>query len=213
MRHSACKAGTVGVTGMERGATLIVVLLLLIVVLLLGVGASQIAVQGEKSSRNDRDRQIAFQAAEAALLDAETDIEASPDALRSRSHLFSADGIAGFPQTMESFCAAGEANVFLGLCRYAENEDAAWRHVDFLGAGATSTHSVPYGRFTGQVFPVGAGPLPARLPRYIVEMMPDRKPGMAADESAYVYRITAVGFGVRETTQVALQTIYRKASR
>ncbi|HWV62571.1 MAG TPA: PilX N-terminal domain-containing pilus assembly protein, partial [Oxalicibacterium sp.] len=99
MRCSGYRVGTVGATGMECGATLIVVLLLLIVVLLLGVGASQIALQGEKSSRNDRDHQIAFQAAEAALLDAETDIEASPDALRSRSHLFSVDGVAGFPQT------------------------------------------------------------------------------------------------------------------
>lgn len=200
---------------MERGATLIVVLLLLIVVLLLGVGASQIALQGEKSSRNDRDRQIAFQAAEAALLDAETDIEASPDALRSRSHLFSAAGVAGFSQTMGTFCGSGEANVFLGLCRYAEGEeaDAAWRHVDFLDADVASVQSVPYGRFTGQVFPVGAGPLPARLPRYIVEVLPDRKLGTAADKTAHVYRITAIGFGVRESTQVALQTIYRKASR
>lgn len=211
MMRNACRGGI----GMQRGATLIVVMLLLIVVLLLGVGASQIALQGEKSSRNGRDREIAFQAAEAALLDAETDIEASPNALRSRSHLFSAAGVAGFPQEMGTFCGSGEANVFLGLCRYTEGEDAdaAWRHVDFLDAGATSVQSVPYGRFTGQVFPVGAGPLPARLPRYIVELLPDRKPGTAADETAHVYRITAVGFGVRESTQVALQTVYRKAGR
>ena len=210
MMRNACRAG---VAGMERGATLIVVMLLLIVVLLLGVSASQLALQGEKSSRNDRDRQIAFQAAEAALLDAETDIEASPDALRSRSHLFSESGMAGLTETEEAACASGENNVFLGVCGYAGEEAPAWRHADFSISDATTVHSVPYGRFTGQVFPTGAGPLPARLPRYIIEVLPYRQAGAAADASLHVYRITAVGFGVRETTQVALQTVYRKAGR
>lgn len=207
------KNASAGALGMERGATLIIVLLLLIVVLLLGVSASQIALQGEKSSRNGRDRQIAFQAAEAALLDAETDIEASPDALHSRSHLFSESGVAGFTETAEAACASGGNNVFLGVCGY-EGEDApAWRRADFAISDAASVQSVPYGRFTGQTFPTGAGPLPARLPRYIIEVLPYRKAGAAADEARHVYRITAVGFGVRETTQVALQTVYRKAGR
>lgn len=198
--------------GKQRGATLMIVLLLLIVVLLLGVSASEIALQGEKSSRNDRDRQIAFQAAEAALLDAETDIEASPDVLRSRSNLFGAHGVAGLSPT-EALCARGDGNVFLGICRYENEEEPAWHHVDFLDAGAASVHTVAYGRFTGQVFPTGEGPLPARLPRYIIEVMPHHKAGAAADQSSSVYRITALGFGTRETTQVALQTIYRKAGR
>ena len=71
----------------QYGATLLVTLLMLVVVLLLGIAAAQIALQGEKSSRNDRDRQIAFQAAEAALLDAEMDIEQSPDAGLSLIHI------------------------------------------------------------------------------------------------------------------------------
>lgn len=202
-----------GAAGRERGATLIIVLLLLIVILLLGVSASQIALQGEKSSRNNRDRQIAFQAAEAALLDAETDIESSPDTLRSRSHLFSASGVEGFTETVEASCASGENNVFLGVCGYAGEDEPAWRYADFLISDVASVQSVSYGRFTGQTFPTGIGPLPARLPRYVIEVLPYRKAGAAVDDAQHVYRITAVGFGVRETTQVALQTVYRKASR
>lgn len=195
----------------QHGATLLITLLLLMVVLLLGIAAAQIALQGEKFSRNDRDHQIAFQAAEAALLDAEMDIQQSPDEARSRSHLFVAGGSPGFPVSAEQICASGDQNISLGLCRYEEGSLSAWRHVDFLDAGAHTTSSVSYGKFTGQSFQSGVGLLPARLPRYIIELIPHRKAGTSAEQVDYLYRITAVGFGVRETTQVALQTFYRKA--
>lgn len=199
---------------LQQGATLVVTLLFLMVVLLLGIAASHIALQGEKSSRNDRDHQIAFQAAEAALLDAEMDIEHSPDASRSRSHLFSGDSTLGFPGSDDQVCFSGEQNIFLGLCRHVEKEsDSAWRRVDFLDAGTQTMQSVPYGRFTGQSFQTGQGSLPARPPRYIIELLPYRKPGTSADKPHYFYRVTAVGFGARETTQIALQTFYRKESR
>ncbi len=195
----------------QNGATLLVTLLLLIVVLLLGIAAAQIALQGEKSSRNDRDHQIAFQAAEAALLDAEMDIQQSPDVMRSRSHLFHAGGAIGFPGAGDPICSGGEQNISLGLCRYEEGASAAWRQIDFLSAGTHTANSVPYGKFTGQLFQYGSGLLPARLPRYVIELMPHRKAGASAEQTDYLYRITAVGFGVRETTQIALQTFYRKA--
>lgn len=195
----------------QNGATLLITLLLLIVVLLLGIAAAQIALQGEKSSRNDRDHQIAFQAAEAALLDAEMDIQQSPDPARSRSHLFVAGGSLGFPGTGDQLCFSGEQNISLGLCRHQEGTSAAWQHVDFLDTVAHTASSVPYGKFTGQSFQSGQGLLPARLPRYIIELMPSRRAGTSAEQTDYLYRVTAVGFGVRETTQVALQTFYRKA--
>ena len=53
----------------QQGAALIIALLMLIVLLMLGIGAMRISLQSEKMSRNQRDRQIAWQAAEAALLD------------------------------------------------------------------------------------------------------------------------------------------------
>jgi type IV pilus assembly protein PilX len=195
----------------QCGITLVTTLLLLLVVLLLGVAAAQIAVQGEKLSRNERDHQIAFQAAEAALLDAEMDIEHSPSAALSRSHLFSTSSALGFPVDTETACGSGEQNIYLGLCRHsADGSVPIWHIVNFSDSGVKTTSSVPYGRFTGQSFPVSHASLPVRVPRYIVELMLYRKPGERADELSYFYRITAVGFGPRETTQVALQTIYRK---
>jgi type IV pilus assembly protein PilX len=183
---------------------------MLVVVALLGMSGAHIALQGEKASRNERDRRVAFQAAEAALADAELDIENSPDPARSRSGIFSRTSTEGFT----AGCGAGDDNGYLGLCSSADGTSPAWLTVDFLEVGATA-RSVPYGRFTGQEFPAGKGPLPARPPRYIIELLAYNKPGEVADREGmgYVYRITAVGFGMRESTQVALQTIYRKGGR
>lgn len=198
--------------GEQCGATLIITLLMLVVVLLLGIAAARIALQGEKAARNDRDRQIAFQAAEATLLDAEMDIEASPNADRSRSNLFHRDSVEGFPLEGNA-CGSGIKNRFLGLCRHASAPaQHVWQTVDFMNSTSTAS-SIPYGQFTGQVFPTGGGSLPALAPRYIIELIPDRKMGERADKTGYLYRITAIGFGTHETTQVALQSIYRKANQ
>lgn len=206
-------AATDGLTSRRRnraaqgGAALIVTLMMLVAVLLLGMSASQIALLGEKAARNDRDRQVAFQAAEAALLDAETDIEDSPDASRSRSHLFAHDRAEGFEQG----CAAGAKNIYQGLCERAQDDTAVWQTVDLLDH-SDEARSVSYGRFTGRAIQTGEGSLPSRPPRYIVELLPYTLEGEAAtiDDVSFVYRITAVGFGMRESTQVVLQTFYRK---
>lgn len=195
----------------QNGMTLVATLLILLVVLMLSIAASQIAIQGEKTSRNDRDHQIAFQAAEAALLDAEMDIEKSPDVSRSRSDLFSNTSAVGFPSEAGAACGSGEQNRFLGLCHHSEiGSVPIWHIVNFIDDAASTNSSVPYGRFTGQSFHTANGSLPQKLPRYIVELMQYKTVGSRADETSYFYRITAVGFGASETTQVALQTVYRK---
>ena len=67
-----------GRNGLRRqsGVALLVCLLMLIMVMLLGVSAAQLSMQGEKAARGERDREVAFQAAEDALADAERDIQA-----------------------------------------------------------------------------------------------------------------------------------------
>lgn len=178
----------------QQGASLIIALLMLCVILLLGISAARLTMIGTQASRNDRDRQVAFQAAEAALVDAQMDLEGS-----RKKHVFPKDGKVGFA----SGCT--QEGDYAGLCM-ATGTDAppVWEQVDFL----QDKPSVPYGRFTGRTFPYGSGPLPARLPRYIIEVLPYVRPGQAMEST--IYRITAVGFGMRETTQVMLQAIYRK---
>lgn len=194
----------------ERGASLVAALMMLIVTMLLGISAAQIALQGEKVSRNDRDRQVALQAAEAALMDAELDIEGSPDAAKSRSALFASDNILAFPDTG---CGSGLGSANLGLCAAApDTATPVWQGVDFLNDSSNAS-SVPYGRFTGYAFPAGKGALPAKLPRYIIEPMMFSYKGHGAEKPEVFFRVTAIGFGMRDTTQVVLQTFYRKAGK
>lgn len=195
--------------GRQAGSSLIITLLMLMAVMLLGLSAAQIALSGEKASRNDRDRQIAFQAAEAALIDAELDIQNSPSSL-SRSALFSRDSALGFPAESDGNCGAGLRSQILGLCnRKPPGVTPAWQAVDFANVDSNTTQSVPYGTFTGQQFTVGNGSS-IRAPRYVIELMVFNQPGESADKVSYFYRLTAIGFGIRESTQVVLQTFYRK---
>lgn len=191
----------------ECGATLVFALCLLVAILLLGVSAAQMALQGERSARGERDRQIAFQAAEEALMDAEHDIEGLPGA-PGRSTLFAADSAAGFTEG----CASGEP----GLCLpAASGAPPVWLSTD-LGVADSAAGTVAYGQFTGAGMQTGAGFLPFRRPRYLIELLPFRQPGeevgAPAGEPAagYLYRVTAIGFGAQEDTQVVLQTFYRK---
>ena len=198
----------------EGGATLVYVLCLLIVILLLGVSAAQMALQGEKAARGERDRHVAFQAAEEALMDAQNDIEGLPGA-PGRSSLFAPGSAAGFVED----CGDGGA---LGLCLpAAKGAPALWQGMALDAAepasGSGASRSVPYGQFTDAAMQTGLGFLPARRPRYIIELLPFHPPGAEAGASPgslatgnYVYRVTAIGFGAQDGTQVVLQSYYRK---
>jgi type IV pilus assembly protein PilX len=202
----------------QWGFSLIVVLLLLLVATVLGVGAAQVSLVNERSARNDRDTEVAFQAAEAALVDAETDVLGPNDDTRQRLCLFNRQDVTGFVD------GCGGVGKQQGLCAPAEpGTDPAWMSVDL---STDSGRSVAYGTFTGQTYFSGdaatgmrAGALPARAPRYIVEAVRNRGGWQAnalqsasAQDASYLFRITAIGYGMRDETQVVLQTnLYKPA--
>lgn len=193
----------------ERGAALVFALCLLVAILLLGVSAAQMALHGEKAARGERDRQIAFQAAEEALMDAQHDIEGLPGA-PGRSTLFAPGSAAGFAPACK-----GEP----GLCLpAASGAPAVWLSTDL---GVADSGTVAYGQFTGAAMQTGEGFLPFKKPRYLIELLPFHPPGEEAGVPAgaplglpsgagYLYRVTAIGFGAQDDTQVVLQTYYRK---
>lgn len=190
-----------------RGAALLTALFLLIAVLMVGVSAAQIALNAEKAARNERDRHIALQAAEAGLIDAERDIEGGSDRASARAALFADGSAIGFADG----CGHGADNPNLGLCaRALPPLVPAWQACDLL---SERDYTVPYGKFTGAIMPAGIGSLPARTPRYIIELMPLARAGEDAGQRAgNVYRITAIGFGTRDSTRVVLQSFYRKVA-
>lgn len=190
----------------EQGIALLVTLLMLIAVLLLGASAARMAMLGEKAARAERDRYVAMQAAEDALADAEKEINGSAVGDPARAALLAAGNGLGFVPG----CGAGADNPALGLCAYGGGEAPVWEAVD-IGDDSAASRSVPFGQFTGAVMETGQGFLPFRRPRYIIERMPYHPPGEDAGSTHYLYRVTAIGFGARESTEVVLQGSFRQA--
>lgn len=192
----------------QGGASLIVVLLILIVVSILGVGGAQIALQAEHGARNDRDMQVAWQAAEAALQDAEFDIHGPGTSNRS-ALLGSLSSTVDF--VPECGKASDGANK-VGLCALVEKGKPAWLTVNFTTTDATA-RTVRFGTFTGRSFASGGGTLtgvqPFQAPRYVIEPIPDPGNRDLSSSNTYLYRVTAMGFGPRQDIQAVTQIIYR----
>jgi type IV pilus assembly protein PilX len=189
----------------QRGVSLIVVLIVLVIATLLGIGSAQIALMAERSARNDRDAQIAWQAAEAALLDAELDIH---DPKTGSRH-----ALLGTLSNTNDFvdgCGNSTDNAQrVGLCALpASGNKPAWITVDFTQDGSKA-QTVEYGQFTGRQFAAGStGIQPSRAPRYVIEALVD--PGNRdLTTVSHLYRVTAMGFGPNPDVQVVTQIIYR----
>ncbi len=188
----------------QNGASLIMVLLILVVVSLLGVGGAQIAIMSERGARNDRDQQVAWQAAEAALVDAEFDLF-DTTAAGNRKSLF--DG----KETTPFVAGCGTSGTSIGLCalNLTPTGHPAWLDVDFLDTSSTAP-TTKFGTFTGRTFAAGGvGIQPAREPRYVIEMVKDPAYPDSSPEPHYLYRVTAMGFGPRVDIQVVMQILYR----
>ena len=202
----------------QRGAALVVVLLLLVIVSMLGVAAMRITMMAERSARNDRDMQMAWQAAEAALLDAEMDLGGSGgnDSINipgnRKAFLKSAEA-----RFIDGCGSLSDGNNLAGLCDLRTSGKPAWLTVDFTDDTTNSAKTVAFGTYTGRSFVSGSsaegllGIRPSRAPRYVIEPIPD--PMLCVDLSKpcveRVYRITSMGFGPRPDIQVVLQAIYR----
>ena len=190
------------------GASLIVVMLILVVVSILGISGIQIAMMGERATRNDRDQQVAWQAAEVALLDAEFDIEGLPiTSTNKRNSVFKLRE-TDFTKFVQDCGNSGQSR---GLCLLNTTPGAkpAWLTVDFTATG-NNAPTTEFGTFTDRSFPAGSkGIQPIRPPRYVIEPIPDPNEANITAQPRYVYRVTAMGFGPTADTQAVVQMIYR----
>lgn len=183
-------------TNTERGVSLVIVMIFLVILSGLGITAMQSSTLSARISRNQADRNIAHQAAEAALIDAENDIFY----LRANRITPCSAAIAGCRPEPGIYKLEGfDVTCPNGLC--AGLATAPW--IDSVTTGTLVPNlwkangndvSVAYGLRTGAV------PLPfvAQQPRYLIEGF------QVGDE--IVYRVTAKGFGANQSTEVMLQT-------
>ena len=201
--------------GRESGFSLIVALMMLIVIIILGISASQMAINEERGARNDRDRQVAFQAAEAALKDAEFEI------LGVGAPSCTQPGQFGHMRELTNTCFDERSRIgfVLGCSSATDNEglcdfDAATPAylnplVDFFAdaKGAPSPRTTRYGQHTHHAYPTSSNSFP---PRYIIEVVPKN---VALDSCSdpnclkHMFRVTAMGFGTNPNSQVVLQII------
>ena len=211
--------------GRERGFSLIVSLMMLVVIIILGIGASQMAINEERGARNDRDRQIAFQAAEAAIKDAEQEIygptqttcnltnEVGRGKMRVGTRTcFNQTNTSGYVAGCSAPPNQGLCDVNLALPAYLDSTN-----VDFYkdATGAGNNHTVAYGTFTNKTYPTQAGtsmganaPVSAYAPRYIIELVAKTTSVDSLTEGGkWMFRITAMGFGANPNSQVVLQAV------
>jgi len=176
----------------ERGVSLVVGLIFLVVLTILGLMALRVATLEERMSGNARERSLAFQAAEAALRDAELDIQCkrfdgTPSALRPGGCIEGATGA-------DATCTNGLCCNLSGLVCGEPTTPVYLNTALSLSAAP----SVQYGAYTAAPALTGVG----SQPRYLIEPF-------ILDSKNY-YRITARGFGLNPTTQVTLQAVYKE---
>ena len=173
----------------EHGLVLLCALLLMLAAMLAGLAVARTTFASVAAARYERERLVARGAAEAALRDAERDIAGGT--MPARAALFTATSASDWP------AGCGQGAHDRGLC--GARDPPAWQALDLAAPGNPAL--VPYGDITGAPMATGGGLLPARPPGYLIERL-GPTPGL--------YRITAIGFGTRASTQVVLQALYRR---
>lgn len=176
----------------ERGVALLSALVLMLAVLLTGIASTRFALQDARAAEHERDRVLALQMAQAALADAERDIEGGAAPASGRAAAF----VEGRADAFAGDCRGGTP--YQGLC--AHQADAGELAATLLEDDGPA---VPFGAFTGRHVPDGEAGLPREAPRYLIELLPPV-------EGELLYRITARGAGSLPGTAAALQAYYRK---
>lgn len=176
----------------QSGIALLTALVLMLAVLMTGIASTRGALQGARAAAHEHDRVLALQMADAALHDAQRDIEGGAEPGSAR-----ANAIAG--ANADAFVAGcGGGRPYNGLCaQSADPEQLVELLLEDDGP------ALAFGSFTGASMPGGEGALPREAPRYLIELMP-------ASPDGQLYRIVARGAGSMAGSNVALQAYYRK---
>lgn len=199
----------------QRGVAMIFVLIMLAIVMVVVTVSARLALLSERSARNDRDRQIAFQAAEAALNDAELDIM-DPDA-GDRSCRF-ADSAATGIRAGEG-CSNDAANSTRGVCGFDPVTEASgtpiYKSINWDDT-SNARRYVNYGEYTSRAtaFQVGSAGTPAVLPKYIIVQIPGGTSLLLGGQTQLAgvptFKVYALGYGASRDTQVMLEGTFLK---
>nr|WP_315231266.1 PilX N-terminal domain-containing pilus assembly protein [uncultured Albidiferax sp.] len=212
----------------QQGASLVIVLLFLLALTGLTIWAARQSLLGEGIARNQQDLQVARQAAEAALRDAERDIVnvnysgVLSNASCSRGYYvpeatgrFDTNCTAGLCIRTDNYANSDWSQAAEGSTDHSEpwwpkGKGGLWNDTVANKPGrvpvstancSTFTGAVPVGTYTGAPIIRGV----AKQPEYILEFF---KRNQIGGKTVNLYRITARGFGYTNRTQVVLQSVF-----
>ena len=202
----------------QGGIAMLVVLIFTLALTGIAIVSAKLALMGESVARNQLDLQVARQAAEAALRDAEKDLtiangEVLPTAAKCtrgaerpvmaqtvRFTQTCARGQCLFDQTLReqtNFDAADAGKQHLAEPWWPHDKGGRWGALGKAADCAALVGGVPLGTFTGAKPMQGV----SHQPEYLIE-------AILRGESTY-FRVTARGFGYRATTEVVLQSYFQ----
>jgi type IV pilus assembly protein PilX len=187
-RHSAPTGRSVA---MQRGMSLFPAMVFLLVLAMLGIAALGSSAMQERMAGNAKDMNIAFQAAEAGLRDAENDIDTN----LTGATIFTPACTNGLCTPPSEWATPSSTEI--------------GKVIDWSNAGLTRA----YGAYTG----AAAFPVVASQPVYVIELVSKLPPipgssvglGLTPETpGGRVYRVTVLATGARAETRTILQSAY-----
>jgi type IV pilus assembly protein PilX len=168
----------------QRGVALVAVMLMTLIVFGLGISLAMTSSLGSRVAANARDRQLAFEAAQAALRDAQAALSARADAEPLRSSAFTAD-------CPDARCASTPGNPI-----WPRLSESDWE----------GSRTLAYGALTG------APPLSglSRPPRVIIEFQGTVQGIQPGQPCEALFLVTASARGASTRARVLLQMTYRQ---
>jgi Tfp pilus assembly protein PilX len=203
----------------QRGATLFVALVFLVLLTIVGISMFQTSSIEERMTRNFNEYNVAFQAAEAGLRDAElrisgewvygrsitnkTTLPLNPVAftLNCTNGLCGKDNtqdiVADFDLLTATDSTSSAVSVKLGACPPASSGgcDGNGEPGIINGSCSLGTCSPPIANVEDQ-------------PRYMMQLLATEVPGSNPDGDLSVVRVVAVGYGRSRDARVILQSVY-----
>ena len=170
---------TIGTRRSQRGMVLMISLLLLLVLTVIGLAATRTTTLDERTAVNQRDQDLAFQAAEAALRDGESQLKnASPHAIDDRDGYY--DSAAAITWQTADWTGKGD-NPDMGTLTYAGALNPAPAHMPRFYLVRTAQTLVPSGESLAT------------------------DPGVY---KATIYTVIAKGWGASDENAVVLESTY-----
>lgn len=207
----------------QQGVALVVVMIFIVALSMLAAYSMNSANLSERLARNKLDLQLAREAAESALRDAETDLQLVTGVQRAGANCARgnqrplADRLLEFSKTcsngqcffLDSYYVSADYSSSTAASNTGEpwwptvkgglwNDDLTTKPTA-LNTNCNFTGAVPYGTYSGRARLPGV----SRQPEYLIERI------ARADFGGSVFRITARGFGRGPSTEVVLQTYFK----